>query len=80
MHKAVFTIGEESKAYIGYTTERKWNGWATPHFELEEAIRVAEEFNKCAEYPMIYDSIYDQFYILDTETEELEKWKGENHL
>ena len=39
MHKAVFTIGEESKAYIGYTTERKWNGWATPHFELEEAIR-----------------------------------------
>lgn len=80
MHKAVFTIGEESKAYIGYTSGKRWNGWATPHFELEEAIRVAEEFNKCAEYPMQYDEVYDQFYILDTETTELEKWKGEDYV
>lgn len=51
---------------------------ATPHFELAEAKRVAEDFNKCAEYPMQYDEIYDQFYILDTETTELETWKGED--
>ncbi len=76
MHKAVFTIGEEPKAYIGYTSGRLWNGWATPYFEKEEAIRVAEEFNKCAEYPMQYDDVYDQFYILDMETKELEKWEG----
>lgn len=76
MHKAVFTIGEEPQAYIGYTSGKRWNGWATPHFELEEAKRVAEGFNKCAEYPMQYDNIYDQFYILDTETKELETWKG----
>ena len=78
MHKAVFTIGEEPQAYIGYTSGRLWNGWATPYFEIAEAKRVAEDFNKCAEYPMQYDEIYDQFYILDTETTELETWKGED--
>ena len=76
MHKAVFTIGEEPQAYIGYTSGKLWNGWATPYFELEEAERVAKDFNKCAEYPMQYDNIYDQFYILDMETKELEKWQG----
>lgn len=78
MRKSVFTIGVYPKAYIGYTTDRRWNGWATPHFELEEAKRVAEGFNETAEYPMQYDEVYDQFYILDTETTELETWKGED--
>jgi hypothetical protein len=78
MKKAVFTIGEEPKAYIGYTSGRLWNGWATPYFELEEAKRVAEGFNECAEYSMQYDEVYDQFYVLDMVTKELEKWKGED--
>lgn len=76
MHKAVFTIGEYPKAYIGYTSGRLWNGWATPAFELAEAKRVAEGFNECAEFPLQYDEVYDQFYILDTETSDLETWKG----
>lgn len=75
MHKAVFTIGEYPKAYIGYTSGRLWNGWATPYFELEEAKRVAEGFNETAEYPIQYDEVYDQFYILDQESGELEKWE-----
>ena len=78
MRKTVFTIGEFPKAYIGYTEGNSWNGWATPYFALDEAKRVAEGFNECAEYPMQYDEVYDQFYILDTETEELETWKGIN--
>lgn len=78
MYKAIFTIGEYPKAYIGYTSGRLWNGWATPYFELAEAKRVAEGFNETAEYPMQYDNIYDQFYILDMETKELETWKGED--
>ena len=78
MRKAVFTIGEYPKAYIGYTSGRLWNGWATPYFEKEEAMRVAEGNNETAEYPMQYDEIYDQFYVLDTEIAELETWKGED--
>jgi hypothetical protein len=78
MHKTVFTISDYPKAYIGYTSGKRWNGWATPHFALDEAKRVAEGFNECAEYPMQYDEVYDQFYILDKETTELETWKGED--
>ena len=76
LRKTVFTIGDEPKAYIGYTSGRLWNGWATPYFEKAEADKVMEEFNKCAEFPMQYDEVYDQFYILDPEVEELEKWEG----
>lgn len=76
MRKTVFTIGEVADAYVGYTSGRLWNGWATPHFELAEAMRVMQSFNECAEYPMQYDEVYDQFYIMDDE--ELEIWKGEN--
>lgn len=78
MHKAVFTIDCFPKAYIGYTSGRLWNGWATPYFERDEAIRVMEGNNETAEYPMQYDEIYDQFYVLDTDTTELEVWKGED--
>lgn len=76
LRKSVFTIGEYPKAYIGFTEGKLWNGWATPAFEKAEAIKVAEGFNETAEFPMQYDEVYDQFYILDTETKELEKWEG----
>lgn len=76
MRKAVFTIGEEPKAYIGYTSGRLWNGWATPYFELEEAKRVVEDFNKCAEYPILYDEGIGQFFIAEPidETKEFKKF------
>ena len=76
MRKAAFTIGEYPKAYIGYTSGKLWNGWATPYFEFAEAKKVVEGFNETAEYPMQYDKVYDQFYILDKESGELEKWEG----
>lgn len=79
MYKALFTIGEYPIAYIGYTSGKLWNGWATPYFELDEAKAVAEGYNETAEYPMQYDEVYDQFYILNTETTELETWKGEDY-
>lgn len=78
MIKAVFTMNGFEYPHIGYTSGRLWNGWATPHFEIDEARAIMKEFNECAEFPMQYDEIYDQFYILDTETTELEVWKGEN--
>ena len=76
MHKKVFTIDGLSYAYIGYTKGKRWNGWATPHFELAEGIEVMHDYNECADSPMQYDEIYDQFYILDRETAELEVWEG----
>lgn len=79
MHKNVFTIDGFNYPYIGYTSGRLWNGWATPRFEFAEAVEIMKDYNKYAETPIQYDEVYDQFYILDKETAELEVWKGENY-
>ena len=78
MYKKVFTIDGFDYVYIGYTSGRRWNGWATPHFELAEALEVMHEYNECSdEILMEYDKMYDQFYKLDKDSGELETWKGE---
>ena len=78
MYKKIFTIDGFDHVYIGYTSGRRWNGWATPHFEFVEALEVMHDYNECAEPPMQYDEVYDQFYILDKESDEFEVWKGED--
>ena len=78
MYKKVFTIDGFDHVYIGYTSGRRWNGWATPHFEFAEALEVMHEYNECSdEILMEYDKMYDQFYKLDKDSGELETWKGE---
>ena len=79
MYKKVFIIDGFDHVYIGYTSGRRWNGWATPHFEFVEALEVMHDYNECAEPPMRYDEVYDQFYILDKESDEFEVWKGKDY-
>lgn len=80
MYKKVFTIDSFDYVYIGYTSGRRWNGWATPHFELAEALEVMHEYNECSDEILIeYDKVYDQFYKLDKDSGELETWKGEDY-
>lgn len=80
MYKCVFTIGDYENAYVGYTDGSKWNRWATPYFTYLTALEVMYDYNECAgEEIMKYDPIYDQFYILDKESEELEVWKGKQY-
>lgn len=80
MYKKVFTIDGFDYVYIGYTSGRRWNGWATPHFEFAEALEVMHEYNECSdEILMEYDKVYDQFYKLDKDSGELETWKGEDY-
>ena len=80
MYKKVFTIDGFDHVYIGYTSGRRWNGWATPHFEFAEALEIMHEYNKCSDdILMQYDKVYDQFYILDKESDEFEVWKGKDY-
>jgi hypothetical protein len=41
MYKSAFVIEDWFGPYPGYTTGERWNGWATPHFEYEVALRAA---------------------------------------
>lgn len=81
MKRTVFVIEGVASAYIGYTSGRLWNGWATPHFEINEALQVMADYNKDNDNPMQYDDRLDRFVIIDSEGmqyEPLEQWKGKN--
>lgn len=79
MYKTIFTIDGFVPAYIGYTSDRLWNGWATPHFEVNEAFAIMEDFNKQADDPMFYNEGNDTFWIYDREAKELTEWRGQNY-
>ena len=80
MKKALFTIVGCPKAYIGYTNGDDWNGWATPYFEKEEAIRVMHDYNKYREESehMSYDEENDIFIAWVEGYGDYEYWIGEN--
>lgn len=42
--------------------------------DLNPAIEVMHDYNECTETSMQYDKVYDQFYILDKESDEFEVW------
>ena len=80
MRKTLFTIGEYPEAYIGYTSGRLWNGWATPHFEKDEALRVMRGYNECREEAeqMTYDEENDMFIAWLENYNDYDYWKGED--
>ena len=79
MKKAVFTIDGFAEAYIGYTKGDHWNGWATPHFEKSDALRVMDDYNKNTESPMFYNEEFDTFYHFGTDSYEGAMWKGADY-
>lgn len=76
--KAVFTIDGFAEAYIGYMGKSRWNGWAIPYFEKEEAIRVMKDYNKNSDSPMYYNEGKDKFYHFGTDSYSGETWRGED--
>jgi hypothetical protein len=79
MQRTIFTIDGVVPAYIGYTDGDTWNGWATPYFEKDQAMRLMEDYNKNTESPMFYNEEFDTFYHFGTDGYSGEMWKGEKH-
>lgn len=79
MHKLVFTTNGFEHPHIGYTEGILWNGWSTPYFEVDEAIKIMEEFNSYEpEHPIMYVEANDTF-IHKIADDEIELWKGKNY-
>ena len=80
MYKLLFTIDGFKYPHIGYTTGTRWNGWATPYFEVDEALNIMEEFNASdPEFPIIYDKETDTFSIEEIGGGNGDEWKGTNY-
>ena len=78
MRKSAFAICDNHNAYIGYTSGRLWNGWATPYFTLEEAQKLQVDWNENAESPMFYDVTKDEFRVQYDGDDVPYIWKGED--
>ena len=76
MRKALFNI-DGGQVYVGYTSGRLWNGWATPYFPLDEAKKIQAEWND-EENPMVYDEANDEFRIIYEGDDEPYIWRGED--
>ena len=76
MRKALFNI-DGGQVYVGYTSGRLWNGWATPYFPLEEAHRIRAEWND-EDNPMTYDEERDEFRMHYDGDDEPYTWEGED--
>ena len=80
MYQTVFTMVAFTHPHIGYTLGDKWNGWATPYFEFDEACAIMKEFNVVEHNePMKYSKQHDTF-IIEMEDGEIEVWQGKNYL
>lgn len=79
MHKVLFTIDGFNYPHIGYTEGIRWNGWATPFFEIDEALAIMEEFNKQdPDDPILYAEANDTF-MRKVADDEIDLWKGKNY-
>lgn len=79
MNKKVFTTNGFEHPHIGYTKGDRWNGWATPYFEIDEALDIMKEFNADdPEFPILYNEKTDTFTVEEIGGFEGDSWKGEN--
>lgn len=76
MRKSLFNI-DGGQVYVGYTSGRLWNGWATPYFPLEEAFKIQAEWND-EDNPMTYDEVNDIFRIHYDGDDYDYIWRGED--
>lgn len=70
--KAKFSICDDDRFYIGYTSGDLWNGWACPYFTLEVGKQMCADFTdddyEC--YRFFYDEDTDTFFKHDVEENE----------
>lgn len=60
--KGTFSLDGLEGTFKGWTSERTWNGWAMPLFELEEALKIVKAF-KDEGYYARYDESENVIYI-----------------
>ena len=60
--KGTFSLDGIEGTFKGWTSERTWNGWEMPLFELDEALKIVEAFVEEGYYA-VYDESENVIYI-----------------
>ena len=82
LYAAQFSL-DDGPGYTGYTSGRRWNGWACPYFTHAEAQRLMIPWNTApaeAQLSAWYEAATDTYYFLDALNEtEPYAVRGEDH-
>ena len=69
VQEAIFTLEPlEGRIFAGYTTGRRWNGWACPCFTKAQAEQIVEAWH-AAGYAADYDAASDTFRFAPLDTQ-----------
>lgn len=77
--KTVFSIEDSELTSVGWTAGERWNGWACPRFEKEEADKVMKDYNTDGQEPKAYyDEEKDTYFFPDVWGKDVEwdEYKG----
>jgi hypothetical protein len=77
MRKTLFQIND-GPIYMGYTSGARWNGWATPYFQLEEAQKLQAEWSQSEDLTIVYDVTKDAFVCKYEDDDQPYIWEGED--
>ena len=70
---------DDEGTFMGYVTDRKWNGWECPLFPKSSADKIMEYINSSVG-DMNYDIENDSYTMKYFEGEEVECFEGEDYL
>ena len=78
-YKARFALEDWFGPFDGWTTDKRWNGWACPYFEFDTAMRMVDVWNQlafddCEAYMAQYDENRDEFCFADGGFEEWDRY------
>jgi hypothetical protein len=62
LRKACFQIETfPGKTFEGYTNGEEWNGWSSPYFDFNEAMKIVEAHEKALNIQIRYEEVEDKF-------------------
>src|SRR5687768_6596852 len=86
LRKARFSIYTYDTPFEGWTDGTLWNGWATPLFEYDEAMRIVDAHNRVEPFDKNdpgrawYDAEADQFCFVQASADgEVECYQAIEH-
>ncbi|WP_229408019.1 DUF4314 domain-containing protein [Massiliimalia massiliensis] len=77
--KLVALTSDDNKSFMGYATDRSWNGWECPLFSKASADKIMAHINENG-CQMTYDAEDDSYTVKYPDDDAVEAFEGEDYL
>lgn len=77
--KLVALTSDDNKSFMGYATDRNWNGWECPLFSKASADKIMAHINENG-CQMTYDAEDDSYTVKYPDDDAVEAFEGGDYL